>query len=183
MQDEFSKEEKEKLLKIARESIESYFKNQEIPKFKTSERLKEKRAVFVTLKENGNLRGCIGHLEPQWPLTEAVAKMAVAAAFKDDRFFPLNLEELPKIKIEISVLSPLKKISDPYQIKLGKHGVIIKQGCYGGTFLPEVAKEFNYNLEEFLSVLCTHKACLSSDAWRDPETEIYIFTTQKIKEE
>jgi len=107
--------------------------------------------------------------------------MAVAAS-QDNRFLPVTLEELPEIKIEISVLSPLKRISDSSQIKLGEHGVIIKQGFRGGTFLPEVAEQFNYNLEEFLSALCTYKAGLPPDAWRDPKTEIYIFTTQKIKE-
>lgn len=176
-----SDEEKE-LLKIARQAIEFYLKYKEIPKFETSEKLKEKRAVFVTLYKNEELRGCIGCLEAQEPLAEAVAKMAVAAAVKDNRFLSLTLEELPKIKIEISVLSPLQKISDPAQIKLGEHGIIIKQGFRGGTFLPEVAEKFNYNLEEFLNSLCTHKAGLPPDAWRDPKTEIYIFTTQKIKE-
>lgn len=180
--DSFTQEEQKILLKIAREAIEQYLKLGLIPKFEVPEKLKEKRAVFVTLKKDEELRGCIGHLEPQYSLAEAVAKMAIAAATQDDRFLPITLEELPKIKIEISVLSPLKKISDLNQIKLGEHGVIVKQGLRGGTFLPEVAKEFNYNLEEFLNVLCFHKAGLPKDAWRDPKTEIYIFTTEKIKE-
>ncbi|MFN3301955.1 MAG: AmmeMemoRadiSam system protein A [Patescibacteria group bacterium] len=183
MEDQFSKEEKKWLLKIARSSIESYLKYRKIPKFEVSDKFKEKRAVFVTLKKNNELRGCIGHLEPRYQLAEAVAKMAIAAAFEDNRFLPVSLEELPEIKIEISILSPLKRISDPNQIKLGEHGVIIKQGFYGGTFLPEVAEEFNYDLEKFLSTLCVYKAGLPPDAWRDPKTEIYIFTTQKISEE
>jgi len=182
MIDLFSEEEKKQLLKIARDSIEFYLKTGKIPEFKVSEKLKEKRAIFVTLRRNNELRGCIGYLEAQKSLVEAVVKMAIAAATKDNRFLPVTLEELPEIKIEISVLSPLEKISDPYQIKLGKHGVIIKQGFRGGVFLPEVAEEFNYNLEEFLSILCTHKAGIPANAWQDPKTEIYIFTTEKIKE-
>lgn len=178
---ELSKKEKGELLKVARNSIELYLKYGKIPKFEVSEKLKEKRAVFVTLRKGDELRGCIGTLEPIYPLYEAISKMAIAAATEDNRFYPVSLEELPEIKIEISVLSPLQKISDPAQIKLGEHGVIIKQGFRGGTFLPEVAKEFN-NLEEFLSVLCTHKAGLPADAWKNSQTEIYIFTTEKIKE-
>jgi AmmeMemoRadiSam system protein A len=177
-----SNEEKKQILKIARQSIESYLKEGKIPQFEVSEKLKEKRGVFVTLKKKNQLRGCIGVLEPIYPLYEAVSKMAIAAATQDNRFYPVTLNELPEIKIEISILSPLEKISDPYQIKLGEHGVIVKKGLRGGVFLPEVAKEFGYNLEEFLSVLCRHKAGLPPDAWLDPQTEIYIFTTEKIKE-
>ncbi len=109
-------------------------------------------------------------------------EMAIAAAVDDNRFLPVAQDELPEIKIEISVLSPMQKISDISEIKLGEHGITIKQGLRGGTFLPEVAKHFNYNLEEFLNSLCAHKAGLPTDAWHDPETEIYIFTTQKIEE-
>jgi len=178
----FSNEEKKQLLKIARQSIEFYLSGSKIPEFKVSKKLKEKRGVFVTLRKNSQLRGCLGVLEPIYPLFEAISKMAIAAATQDNRFCPVSLEELPEIKIEISVLSPLQKISNPYQIKLGEHGVIIKKGLQGGTFLPEVAEEFGHNLEDFLSVLCTHKAGLPPDAWRDPQTEIYIFTSQKIKE-
>lgn len=177
-----TEEEKKELLNIARNSIEFYLKYKKIPSFKIPEKFKEKRAVFITLKKGDELRGCIGHLEPKYPLAEAVVRMALAAAFEDDRFLPITLEELPEIKIEISILSPLQKISDPYQIKLGKDGVIVKKGFRSGVFLPEVAEEFNYNLEEFLSALCFYKAGLSPDAWRDKETEIYIFRTEKIKE-
>jgi len=182
MEDNFSEKEQKELLKIAREAIENYLACGKIKRFETPEKFKEKRAVFVTLFNHGELRGCIGHLEAYKPLGEAVAEMAVAAAIDDNRFLPVTLEELPKIKIEISVLSPMQKISNVSEIKLGEHGVIVKNGSHGGTFLPEVAEHFNYNLEEFLNSLCAHKAGLSPDAWRDSKTEIYIFTTQKIKE-
>jgi AmmeMemoRadiSam system protein A len=182
MKDSFTIEEQKMLLKIAREAIEKYLKTGEAKKLEVSEKLKEKRAVFVTLFKQGELRGCIGHLEAYKPLGEAVAEMAIAAAVDDNRFLPVTLDELPEIKIEISVLSPMQKISDPNQIKLGEHGVIIKKGNQGGTFLPEAAEHFNYNLEEFLDSLCAHKAGLSPDAWRDSKTDIYIFTTTKIKE-
>lgn len=182
MKDNYSTTEQKILLKIAREGIEEYLKAEKITKFEVSEKLKEKRAVFVTLFKDQELRGCIGHLEAYKPLGEAVAAMAVAAAIDDNRFLPITLKELPEIKIEISILSPTEKIKDPSQIKLGQHGVIIKNGSRGGTFLPEVAEHFNYNLEDFLGSLCSHKAGLPENCWHDPETEIYIFTTQKIKE-
>lgn len=182
MKDSFTIEEQKRLLKIAREAIKEYLKTGEIKKFETSGKLKDIRAVFVTLFKDQELRGCIGHLEAYKPLGEAVAEMAIAAAVDDNRFLPVSLKELPEIKIEISVLSPMQKIDDPNEIKLGEHGVIVKNGPRGGTFLPEVAEHFNYNLEEFLSSLCAHKAGLSPNVWRDPKTEIYIFTTTKIKE-
>jgi AmmeMemoRadiSam system protein A len=182
MENNLTQEEQNLLLKIARQAIEMYLKYGKIPKFEVPDKLKEKRAVFVTLKQGDKLRGCIGHLEPRYPLVEAIVRMAIAAATEDNRFLPINLDELPTIKIEISVLSPLEKISDPFKIKLGEHGVIVKQGYRSGVFLPEVAEEGGYNLEEFLSALCLYKAGLPVDAWKKPETEIYIFTTKKIKE-
>jgi len=182
MEDTFTLIKQRKLIKIARQAIEGYLKTGKIQKFEPPKELKEKRAVFVTLRNGEELRGCIGHLEAYKPLAEAVAEMAIAAAVDDNRFLPMTLGELPQIKIEISILSPMQKISDPYQIKLGEHGVMVKNGLRGGTFLPEVAEHFSYNLEEFLNSLCSHKAGLPTDAWHDPETEIYIFTTQKIKE-
>lgn len=182
MIDNFSEKEQKELLKIAREAIENYLKTGKVAKLEVTDKFKEKRAVFVTLRNNEELRGCIGHLEAYKPLVEAVAEMTIAAAVDDNRFLPVTLGELPQIKIEISVLSPMQKISNVSEIKLGEHGVMIKQGFHGGTFLPEVAEHFNYNLEEFLNSLCVHKAGLPPDAWRDPKTEIYIFTTQRIKE-
>jgi AmmeMemoRadiSam system protein A len=183
MEDKFTPEEQKELLKIARQAIEEFLKSGEIAKFELSKKFKEKRAVFVTLFNHKELRGCIGHLEAYKPLGEAVAEMAIAAAIDDNRFLPVTLEELPKIKIEVSVLSPMQRISDISEIKLGEHGVIVKNGSHGGTFLPEVAEHFNYNLEEFLNSLCAHKAGLLPNAWQDPKTEIYIFKTQKIYEE
>jgi len=182
MNDIFTPEEQKKLLKIARQAIEEYLKTGKIKKFEIKGKLKEKRAVFVTLKNGDELRGCIGHLEAYQPLNEAVSEMAVAAAVNDNRFLPVTLEELPEIKIEISALSLMEKIDNISKIKLGKHGVMIKNGSCGGTFLPEVAEHFNYNLEEFCNSLCSHKAGLPTDCWRDHQTEIYIFTSYKINE-
>lgn len=182
MNDNFTQKEQRELLKIARQAIESYLETGKIKKFEITDKLKEKRAVFVTLKNGDKLRGCIGHLEAYKPLAEAVAEMAVATAIDDNRFPSVTLEELPEIKIEISVLSPMQKIFDISEIKLSEHGVMIKNSSRGGTFLPEVAKHFNHNLEDFLNSLCSHKAGLPTNCWRDPKTEIYIFTSYKINE-
>jgi len=109
--------------------------------------------------------------------------MAIVAATDDLRFHPVMASELPKINIEISVMTPKKEIDDWKKIRLGKHGVVIQQGWHGGTFLPQVAQETGWTLEEFLSALCTEKAGLPSDCYRDPQTKIYVFEAQVFEED
>jgi AmmeMemoRadiSam system protein A len=104
--------------------------------------------------------------------------MAVAACSEDDRFHPVSVDELDKLEYEISVLSRPEKIDDWRKIELGKHGVIVRQGRRGGVFLPQVATETGWTLENFLSQLCYQKAGLSPDCYKDPNTEIKIFTAQ-----
>lgn len=178
-----TKEERKELLKIARESIELYLKEGKKKEFKVSEELKEFRGAFVTLRKNHELRGCIGFLEPKFSLWKVVQEVAISSALEDARFSSVTLEEMKEIKIEISVLSPLKKIKNPLkEIELEKHGVIIKKGYYSGVFLPQVAKETGWNLEEFLNNLCEQKIGLDKNCWREKDTEIFIFTCEIVEE-
>jgi AmmeMemoRadiSam system protein A len=141
------------------------------------------RGVFVTLRRGRKLRGCIGTFAPQGPLPRTVWEMAAAAA-RDPRFVhdPLSASELGDLRIEISVLSPLERTSDPHSLKVGTHGVYLRSPDGTGCFLPDVATEFGWNAEQFLSHCCTDKAMLATDAWRDPRTEVYLFTVEKIAE-
>jgi len=133
-----------------------------------------KRAVFVTLKRQGRLRGCIGGLYPSEPLGEAIPHMAVQAAFSDPRFPPLSANEWADVQIEISVLTvPERTTAD--EIQMGRDGVIVRKGMRSGVFLPQVADETGWSKETFLSELCSQKAGLSAEAWKDPATELYRF--------
>ena len=109
--------------------------------------------------------------------------MAIAAAVEDLRFNQVKLDEMKDIEIEISVLSPLKKINNPFkEIEIGKHGVIIKSGLRSGVFLPQVATENNWDLERFMDELCENKTGLSKDAWKSGEIDIYIFSAEIFEE-
>ena len=175
-------EEKKILLQLARTSIENKLgkdNNFEIP---DNEFLQMERAVFVTLHKNGQLRGCIGHMQARMPLYKAVAEMAVSAAFEDPRFPQVIAEEMGNIEIEISVLSPMKRIYDHTKIRMGIDGVWIQKGFYSGVYLPQVALETGWDRETFLRSLCSSKAGLPADAYKDPNTEIYIYQVEKISE-
>jgi pyruvate formate lyase activating enzyme len=119
------------------------------------------------------LRGCIGRFEPDIPLYEVIVEMAIAASQKDHRFSPVTKSELDEIDIEISVLTPMKKIDSISEIELGKHGIYIKSGYIGGTFLPQVATETGWTLEEFLGHCARDKAGLSYDGWKDADIYTY----------
>ena len=180
-------DEKQKniLLEIARESLEVYVSNGEILDFAINdERLVTKKGAFVTLRENKELRGCIGNIiSDKKPLWELVRDMAIAAGTEDPRFSPVCVNDLELLAYEISVLSVPKRCNDWHNIELGKHGVIISKGIYGGIFLPQVAIENNWNLEEFLSQLCSQKAGLASNAYKnDANIELKVFTAQVFKE-
>ncbi len=179
----YSKEEREELLKIARDSIKSYLTTRKPPRIETlNPKLKEKRGVFVTLRRGESLKGCIGFIEPIFPLYHAVSECAISAATKDIRFPPVTIEELPKITIEISVLSPTKRVASVDEIEMGVHGVVVRKGFNQGIFLPQVATETGWSKEEFLSHLCSGKAGLPPDAWKDKDTELYIFTVEKFED-
>jgi len=135
---------------------------------------------FVTLKVADRLRGCIGQFISDRPLIELVAEMAESSASRDPRFVDdrIAAQELDDLEIEISVLSPLKRTSDPLSLRLGVDGIYIKRGYASGCFLPQVATETGWNANQFLSYCCSHKAGLPPDAWKDPRTEVYLFTAE-----
>ncbi len=147
------------------------------------EDLQEERAVFVTLHKDGNLRGCIGHMQARIPLYKAVIEMAIASAYEDPRFPSVQKKELTEIEIEISILSPMERISDYKQIRLGIDGVLIKKGFRSGVYLPQVATDTDWDLETFLRSLCSSKAGLPADAYKDPDVEIYIYQVEKFNEQ
>ncbi|NIM19449.1 MAG: AmmeMemoRadiSam system protein B [Candidatus Latescibacteria bacterium] len=137
--------------------------------------LDSKQGAFVTIRSQGQLRGCIGYIEAVKPLRDVVAEMARAAAFRDPRFPSLEEGELPSITIEISVLSPLSRIEGPAKIEIGRHGLVVEKGFNKGLLLPQVAVEYDWEIEEFLEHTC-EKAALAPDAWKDPDTRIYAFS-------
>ena len=171
-----TKDEKKILHLIAKEAIESELEGRESSEITiVGKVLKEKRGAFVSLHKHGELRGCIGSIKAVEPLFQTVQSMAKAAAFEDFRFSPIKKEEFSDLDIEISVLTPLKKISDPKEIEVGKHGIYIKKGSSSGLLLPQVAIEYSWNRKTFLEHTCL-KAGLQKDAWKEGETEIYIFS-------
>jgi uncharacterized protein len=141
------------------------------------EGLERPGAAFVTLHVRGELRGCIGTFHAGGSLWETVHEMASAAARRDPRFPPLARPDLAELAIEISVLSPPRRISNPEEIELGRHGVEIRRGRRRGLLLPQVAIEQGFDRERFLAETC-RKANLPSDSWRDPETEIWLFEAE-----
>ena len=177
-----NEEDKQILLKIARQAIEYGVRREKLPAIKvTSPILKENRGAFVTLTKKGMLRGCIGYIYPIKPLGITVQEMAAAAAFRDPRFSPVNENEVSELEIEISVLTPLKEIKDINKIEIGKHGVIIEKEGQSGLLLPQVATDYGWDRETFLEHTCK-KAGLPDDAWQDPTTVIKIFSAEIFHE-
>ncbi|MDI6840961.1 MAG: AmmeMemoRadiSam system protein B [bacterium] len=170
------------LLRIARTAIESYVKTGKITEFKPKYPvLNECRGVFVTLTENGQLRGCIGHHDADVPLSKLVPEMAISAACKDYRFAPVSETELKDIKIKISVyLCKVYEIKDISEYEPGVHGIIMIKGNTGATFLPEVPVEENWTREQTLAHLC-QKAGLPPDAWKQG-AKFYLYKTQVFSE-
>ena len=171
-----SGEEKKMLHHIAKTVIENMARGKPVPEFKVdAPALKENRGAFVTINKRGQLRGCIGYIEGRGPVYKTVEEMAEAAAFRDPRFNPVTEKELPDLEVEISVLTPLKRITDINEIEVGKHGIYIKKGWYSGLLLPQVATEYGWDRKTFLEHTC-QKAGLPTTAWKDKGTEIYIFS-------
>lgn len=168
--------DKIKLLKIARNTLNEYVKNGTIYKVKDdeiTENIKIPCGAFVSLHKDGQLRGCIGNFSRNIPLYKVVQEMTIASCSKDYRFNPVEPEELKDIEIEISVLTPLKKINSINEIILGKHGIYIVKDGRSGTFLPQVATQTGWTLEEFLGHCARDKAGIGWDGWKNAEIYIY----------
>ena len=171
-----SDEDKRTLKKIAYESIKDSLDGRPIaqPTFNSQlSTLNSKCGAFVSLHKQGRLRGCIGHFGEDTPLHEIVAEMARAAAFEDPRFSPVSRGELDDLDIEISVLTPMRRIQSLDEFVLHKHGIYIRKGFRSGTFLPQVADEVNWTKEEFVGHCSQDKAGLGWNGWRDAELFVY----------
>ena len=178
-----SLKDKKELLKIARTAIDNKIRDNKVPDINPSgysKTLMTPSGAFVTLKEYGELRGCIGRFTSEEPLYKVIREMAIASATQDTRFDPVAENEIVRLEIEISVLSPMKKINSIDEIVLGKHGIYIKKGMSSGTFLPQVATETGWNKEEFLGHCARDKAGIGWNGWKD--AEIYIYTAEVFSE-
>jgi AmmeMemoRadiSam system protein A len=170
------------LLTIAREAIVNHVLGQSYhPAPREEKALVQKAGCFVTIKQDGRLRGCIGSFQTERPLFQEVAAMAVASASKDPRFHPLEEAELDNFQLEISVLSPLEKIEEIEQIEVGRHGIYIEKNFSRGVLLPQVATDHGWDRATFLQQTCL-KAGLATDAWQAADADLYIFSAQIIKE-
>jgi AmmeMemoRadiSam system protein B/AmmeMemoRadiSam system protein A len=169
--------EKNTLMKIARSSVETAVRDRKMYLVGSTgfPRLEEARGAFVTLKEHGELRGCIGYITPMKSLAETVRDVAAYAALEDTRFTPVTTQELPLLEYEISVMSPLRRVLDIKDIKVGKHGLIMKQGDIEGILLPQVPVEEHWDRDTFIQETCL-KAGLPRQAWKDDDTDIFMFT-------
>ena len=181
MSDLLTKKEQRGLLKIARKTIIDHITNGKVPAVApTSPGLNLHSGCFVTIKQKGELRGCIGNFVSDQPLYQLVQEMAVSAATRDPRFYPMKVDDLTDFTLDISVLSPLEKAASVEEIKVGKHGIYIVKGSYRGVLLPQVATEYGWNRDQFLQHTCI-KAGLPQDAWQG-ECDIYIFSAQVFGE-
>ena len=172
-------EQRAALLSLARSAIhEQVCHARRVSSGSVDPALQTAGAAFVTLTREGELRGCIGYVEAIKPLAEAVAHCAVSAATADPRFLPVQPEELPDLWIEISVLSPLRRIDEPGQVEVGTHGLYISHEGRHGLLLPQVATEFGWDRDTFLRQTC-RKASLPGDAWRRG-AEIRVFTVDRF---
>ena len=169
-----SRDEKQELLQIARSAIEMYVQENRILESEPhNSSLLSPKGAFVTLKKQGQLRGCIGFIEPVAPLFQAVTMAAIYAAEKDTRFPPVSARELKDLEIEISVLSPPRQIHDPKRIRVGQHGLIIARDGHRGLLLPQVPVENGWSRQTYLQQACL-KAGLPKDAWKNG-AQILIF--------
>ncbi len=176
-----AKDQERFLLSLARQAVEHYLKAGEKLRIKVEDPvLKEKRGAFVTIKVDGELRGCIGYPLPVKPLYQTIIDMAIAAATEDFRFQSLGLGELEKAKFEISVLSLPVEVKNPSEVEVGKHGIIISKGFNKGLLLPQVPCEYDWDLETYLCHGCL-KAGLDKDEWKKG-AQIEVFTAQVFSE-
>lgn len=174
--------QRQTLLDLARRAVAAAAADKPSPEITPDELLSEKGAAFVTLRRSGSLRGCMGHIVASAPLWLSVRDMARSAARSDPRFPPVAPEELGEMTIEISVLSPLRKIRSSEDVSVGRDGLYVKRKHSAGLLLPQVAVTAGWNPRQFLEQTC-RKADLPPIAWQDPETELFAFTAEIFGEE
>jgi AmmeMemoRadiSam system protein B/AmmeMemoRadiSam system protein A len=176
-----SPKQRQTLLALARLALSENLRTGRVPGYHTEDpALTRLAGAFVTLKQRGELRGCIGRLRADTPLYRVVPEMAASAATADPRFPPLKIEELSQVEIEIAVLSPLRRVTDPQQIQVGTHGLLIVKGGRQGVLLPQVPIEEGWDRQAFLEGLCS-KAGLSAGCWREGAS-LYAFTAVAFRE-
>jgi len=179
---DFTDNEKRELIQLAKDSIKTSFSGSKlaISDLKKNPKFSQKAAAFVTLHKNGKLRGCIGQVIARDVLLDTVINMAKAAAFEDPRFPRLQESEVGQLEFEISVLTPMQEIKSVDEIKVGKHGIMIRRGNSSGLFLPQVATEQGWDRNQLLKGVC-QKAGLPVDAWEN-NAEIFIFSAEVFGE-
>jgi AmmeMemoRadiSam system protein B/AmmeMemoRadiSam system protein A len=179
-----TKKEQDHLIDIAKKSVRAAVESGQVYECSSGgyAALEQDRGAFVTLNERGQLRGCIGYVSAVQPLYETIRGAAISAALKDPRFPPVKKEELDKITFEISVLSPFNRVYDTDRITVGKHGLMIRKGRHEGLLLPQVASDNNWDRLTFLQQTC-RKAGLPLDAWKDEDTDIFVFSAFVFGEE
>ena len=172
------------LLALARGTLEAHFRGEPPPRLPSdrSEAFGDPRALFVTLRIDGRLRGCIGTLAPEGDLSRTVPKFALRAAFEDPRFPGLGSEELAECTIEISVMTPPRSLEDPEEIVIGRDGLILELGGRRALLLPQVAMEWSFDRPKFLAEL-SRKAGLPPDAWRSPGAKLWSFQAEVFAED
>ncbi len=175
---EYSPEERALLLRLVHRTIQDALRGQPAPAGPPpalSPHLSELCGAFVTLHLAGQLRGCVGFVQPTRGLYQTIVEAALSAAFHDPRFLPVSQEEAPALEVEISVLSPLRPIT-PEQVVVGRHGLVVARGLYRGLLLPQVAVENEWGATTFLEQTCL-KAGLPADAWKRGAT-VQAFTAE-----
>ena len=182
MSEPLNQTERTTLLELARSSIARRLglEGREVD-HPASTKLSVSSGAFVTLHKKGRLRGCIGRFTSTGPVTETVQEMAQAAAFEDPRFPPLERGELADVDLEISVLTPMRRVDSIEEIEVGKHGIYMIRGMNRGVLLPQVATEHHWDRQTFLENTCL-KAGLPQNAWQDGKTEIYVFSAEVFGE-
>jgi AmmeMemoRadiSam system protein A len=174
---------RQRLLRLARTAIESALSRRAEEPDRVPWPTLERQGIFVTLRKLGRLRGCIGTFEAQDELPATVRSMALAAA-NDPRFvqMPVTLSEMRDLDIEISILSPLERVDGAASVEVGVHGIYVKRGLFSGCFLPGVATDNGWDTETFLTECCRQKAGLDPLAWQSRDTEVFVFTVEKLSE-
>lgn len=174
-------EDKKLLLQLAREAITSSIETGKTKiQLTTQPQLMAPHGCFVTIKQKGSLRGCIGNFSTEKPLYHLVQEMAVSAATRDPRFYPMKQEDLADFDLEISVLSPLRKVESPEEVVVGEHGLYLEKNFSRGVLLPQVAVEHNWDRETFLNQTAL-KAGLKKEDWKEG-ADIYVFSAEVFGE-